>query len=273
MRTPEWSLPLHLNKHIVSVQPTNSFLRTSPKKVNYKPAGGKWKYPADSWASNQPAIQNPTVAQVCNTSGVTPLCLRTLYNTVNYKPQVPGKNKVALNNFLGETNNRSDVEIFLEKYRPDAAEFKFDISVINGGDNQQTPNTPAQNAAGKDLEGNLDAETIIGIDYPTPFIAYNTGGEPPFNPDMNRTWFGLTTFSRNRTSPKQSAPRTPTTNRPSPYPMLQPYASNLHNSGPAESPFCSPPGTAGWEPTRTASAMTARTARPSYLNFRPHAPT
>jgi tripeptidyl-peptidase-1 len=184
VRTPEWSLPLHLHKHIVSVQPTNSFLRASPKKVNYKPAGGKWKYPADTWTSNQPTIQNPTVAQVCNTSGVTPLCLRTLYNTVNYKPQVPGKNKVALNNFLSETNNRSEVEIFLEKYRPDAAGFKFDINVINGGDNQQTPNTPAQNAAGKDLEGNLDAETIIGIVYPTPLIAYNTGGEPPFNPDL-----------------------------------------------------------------------------------------
>ena len=59
----------------------------------------------------------------------------------------------------------------------------FKVVVINGGDNQQTPDTPAQLAAGKDLEGNLDAETIIGIDYPTPLTAFTTGGMPPFDPD------------------------------------------------------------------------------------------
>ena len=84
-----------------------------------------------------------------------------------------------------EANNRSDIKLFLEKYRPDAVSEaeSFQVDLFNGGVDQQTPNTPAQNAAGKDLEGNLDAETIIGIDYPTPLTALITGGMPPFRPD------------------------------------------------------------------------------------------
>ena len=39
--------------------------------------------------------------------------------------------------------------------------------------------------AGTEQEGNLDAETILGIDWPTPLIAYTTGGSPPFKADEN----------------------------------------------------------------------------------------
>ncbi|KAK5288536.1 hypothetical protein LTR16_003374 [Cryomyces antarcticus] len=74
-------------------------------------------------------------------------------------------------------------QLFLSEFRPDAAGADFAVDVIDNGDNQQTPNTPAQLAAGKDLEGNLDAETILAIDYPTPLVAYTTGGAPPFVPD------------------------------------------------------------------------------------------
>ena len=128
-----------------------------------------------------------SVATACNVSGITPLCLRTLYGTLSYKPQVPGQNRVGLTNYLMEANNRSDVALFLQKYRPEAvkAATQFTVITIAGGDDQQTPDTPAQLEAGKDLEGNLDAETIIGIDYPTPLITFNTGGSPPFKPDAN----------------------------------------------------------------------------------------
>lgn len=123
--------------------------------------------------------------KVCNTTFVTPLCLRTFYGTKGYTPQVPGKNQIGLTDFLGEANNRSDVQIFLEMFRKGAASEAetFSVDVINGGDNQQTPDNATQLAAGKDLEGNLDAETIIGIDYPTPLTAFTTGGMPPFDPD------------------------------------------------------------------------------------------
>ncbi|MCJ1442334.1 MAG: hypothetical protein MMC23_002828 [Stictis urceolatum] len=188
VRTPKWSLPQHLHSHIDAIQPTNSFFRPMARSKDLKTVKpladftpGDFQVPAQ----NLNTLSNPTVATACNASAVTPLCLRTLYKTLDYKPKAAGKNKVALTNYLSETNNRSDVRIFLERYRPDAvpAASSFKIQVVNGGDNQQTPNTPAQLAAGKDLEGNLDAETILGISYPTPLQAYNTGGMPPFKPD------------------------------------------------------------------------------------------
>lgn len=144
-----------------------------------------------------PDTTDLSVAAACNTSAVTPLCLRTLYGTKSYKPQAPGKNQVALTDFLGEANNRSDVRIFLEQFRKDAVSEAdtFTVNVINGGDNQQTPNTPEQLAAGKDLEGNLDAETIIGIGYPTPLTAFTTGGSPPFIADALTRKFSCLVFS------------------------------------------------------------------------------
>jgi hypothetical protein len=79
IRTPKWSLPLHLHEHIETIQPTNSFLRPRAKKTNLK------TLPTDDAA--QYAIGSPfvaagtTVEDVCNVTAVTPLCLRTLYGT------------------------------------------------------------------------------------------------------------------------------------------------------------------------------------------------
>ena len=194
IRAPTWSLPSHLHEHIDAIQPTNSFFRPAGRRKTFKPVRPMSEIleaPVTDLESvtrfaTAPDSANLGVAQVCNASAVTPLCLRTLYGTKSYKPQAAGKNQVGLTDFLMEANNRSDVRIFLQKYRPDAisAADTFAVDVINGGDNQQTPDTPEQLEAGKDLEGNLDAETILGISYPTPLTAFTTGGSPPFIPDL-----------------------------------------------------------------------------------------
>lgn len=192
VRASTWSLPTHLHKHIDTIQPTNSFFHPTPRKSNVMPiADDGQKISSVSAVQRIKAINSSldlAVAQACDVSAVTPLCLRALYGTINYQPRVPGRNKIGLTNYLGETSNRSDISLFLNQFRPEAAEaafniMQFRIEVIADGDNQQTPNNVTQLAAGKDLEGNLDAETILGISYPTPLIAYNTGGSPPFKPD------------------------------------------------------------------------------------------
>ena len=193
IRAPKWSLPKHLHEHIDTIQPTNSFFRPAGRRKmlkTIKPLEEVNAAPAPNFATETAIAATPdsadaAVPKVCNTTFVTPLCLRTFYGTKGYKPQVPGKNQIGLTDFLGEANNRSDVRIFLNMFRKGAASEAetFTVDVINGGDNQQTPDTPEQLAKGKDLEGNLDAETIIGIDYPTPLTAFTTGGMPPFNPD------------------------------------------------------------------------------------------
>ena len=193
VRAPEWSLPAHLHDHVDTIQPTNSFFRPEAFRTMFKkvmPAGETLSFSA---LSELPGYVSPpidiTVSQACNASLVTPLCLRTLYGTINYTPKAAGKNKVGLTDYLGESNNRSDVSLFLKQFRPEAAPaaFQFKFDVIAGGSDQQSPDNATQLDDGTDLEANLDAETILGIDYPTPLTAYTTGGSPPFIPDSDET--------------------------------------------------------------------------------------
>lgn len=181
VRTTEYSLPIHLREHIAIITPTNQFLRSDPRGKKYRTGGAPVPY--------QPPAE-PTVGSVdavCNFSLVTPTCLRTIYGTINYTAQVPGKNKVALNDFLGELNLRSDAKHFLELFRPDAVAGASEFVQISiaGGTVQQTPLNSTELEAETGVEGDLDAETILGISYPTPLTIYSTGGlNPTFVPDL-----------------------------------------------------------------------------------------
>jgi len=186
VRAPEWSLPEHLHEHITAIQPTTSFF--SPQKL-----GRTFKEVLDISSDTPPPSTNdpprntdPAIKAACNASLVTPLCLRTLYGTLNYTVQSADKNSIGLNDFLGESNNRSDTKNFLHKYRLDAETGAdlFKVQIIANGNDEQTQENATELAAGKDMEGNLDSETILSMSFPTPLIAYSTGGSPPFTPDL-----------------------------------------------------------------------------------------
>ena len=83
--------------------------------------------------------------------------------TVDYTPQSTDKNQIGLANYLGEANNRSDIQIFLQKFRPEAvgAAYNFTVQIIADGNDQQTPNNSTQLAAGKDLEGKQSQNETI----------------------------------------------------------------------------------------------------------------
>ena len=189
VRAPDWSLPTHLHKHIDTIQPTNSFFHPKPRARTFKMIKPFAEFGEDVMNGKSVEYVEPgknlTLAEACDTAAVSITCLRTLYGTADYVPQALGLTSVAINNYLNETSNRSDVALFLQNFRPDAiaAAELFTIEIIAGGDNTQAPNTIFDNLKSKNLEGNLDAETVIGISYPTPFIALNTGGLPPFEPD------------------------------------------------------------------------------------------
>lgn len=122
------------------------------------------------------------MAAACNVSFTTLNCLRTLYGTLNYTPKAAGNNKIGICNYLNETNRRDDAKTFLETFRPEAAsaadEFQF-VNIANAA-NYQGPNISQVIADGVDVEGNLDAQLVLGISWPTPMISYLTGGSPPF---------------------------------------------------------------------------------------------
>jgi len=150
VRTTNWSLPMHLHSHVETIQPTTSFFRPRAQAKMYHEVNG--------FAPGLPAVYTPPTssdpALVCNVSLVTPLCLRTLYGTIGYTAQVPGKNKIGLNDFLGESNNRSDTKLFLEKYRPGAvtAAYGFGVVVVAGGNNEQGQENSTELANGKDCK-------------------------------------------------------------------------------------------------------------------------
>jgi tripeptidyl-peptidase-1 len=80
VRTLEWSLPHHLYAHIETIQPTNSFFRTQPKRstVQISSVGGDFsQLQLSSFSASDNS--DPSLSQACNSSAVTPLCLRKLY--------------------------------------------------------------------------------------------------------------------------------------------------------------------------------------------------
>ncbi|ROW06672.1 hypothetical protein VPNG_06738 [Cytospora leucostoma] len=182
VRTPEWSLPLHLHDHIDTIQPTNSWFRAKPKAYALK---------VDTLEDQKHTFKlysNASVSDVCVWNAVTPTCLRTLYETIDYQTQSADRNIMGLTDYLGESNNRNDTYQFLSKYRPEAKsgayEFQFD-SIANGTTTQEYTEEMIEDET--NVEGNLDVQSMLGIGWPTKLIAYTVGGSPPFTPDTGTT--------------------------------------------------------------------------------------
>lgn len=154
LRAPEWSLPRHLHEHISTIQPTNSFFR--PQRKNKNPLISE-TFKIEHVAPPTYSSPGSTVAAACNTSLVTPDCLRTLYGTINYTVQAAGKNFMSLTDYLGELNIRTDAEIYLESYRPEAeaGAYQFSQISVNGGPVRQTL-TANDTALSTGFEGALD---------------------------------------------------------------------------------------------------------------------
>ena len=124
VRTPQYSLPQSLHQHIDVVVPTNSFVTTKKAKSSFtprsvprslkrrRPTSVPMKLGVRGARSVPSHRRNPQVVSagaanisgVCDPDHVTPTCLRTLYGTIDYTPQVPGKNKVGLTDYLGEVS-------------------------------------------------------------------------------------------------------------------------------------------------------------------------
>jgi tripeptidyl-peptidase-1 len=186
VRTQEWSLPRYLHDHVELIEPTNSFMRPmkkSPRSTvkfdEYLPAEHVDFTRVEASSSAPPP--DASLSAVCNSTLVTPNCLRTLYGTINYTVKA-SKNKMAISNFLDEVNLRSDLKIYLDNFRKDipaSASQAFEQISIDNGTTQQTPLNATQISAQTGIEGNLDVQTMVGIAYPVPLVSYSTGGRQP----------------------------------------------------------------------------------------------
>ena len=96
-----------------------------------------------------------------------PIACSTLYGTLHYQPHASDHNSVAPVNYNGQFNNCSDIDPFLQSFRPEGAKaeaaFHFRTEDIAGARNQQSPAISEQLHAKVGREGNLDARILLGI--------------------------------------------------------------------------------------------------------------
>lgn len=113
----------------------------------------------------------------CN-NGVTPLCLKQMYNIGNYTPSVSSGSRISFGSFLNQSSQYDDVSIYEDQFLiPRQNVTKV---FVNNATNCQTEDC-AESLAG---EANMDAQNMIAIAHPLPVFEYMTGGKPPFIPDL-----------------------------------------------------------------------------------------
>ncbi|KAI6714846.1 hypothetical protein PZA11_005130 [Diplocarpon coronariae] len=175
IRTTEWSLPEHLHDEIDTIQPTTEFMRFQPQAVDWR------QHLTPYVPSTYRPPRTGAVANVCSILKVTIECLRTLYGTKDYQPKAPAQGRIGFN-LLHEAPVRHDTDMFLKKYRPDAARAAYNFQSV-GVDGKLPPSndnlTTDQVAKGVAREANLDAQAMLGLTYPIPVTSYATGGRPP----------------------------------------------------------------------------------------------
>ena len=119
VRAPQWSLPRHLHGYVETTQPTNSFFRSNVKrgltdpdevarfdKRDEIPMYGELAA-VDLVSLGHIDIPNikdlpndSTPDEACTKIAISALCLRVLHGSLNYVPQVPEKQEVALVNYM-----------------------------------------------------------------------------------------------------------------------------------------------------------------------------
>ncbi|KAI9455152.1 tripeptidyl peptidase A [Lactarius psammicola] len=179
VRTTEYSLPAHLDKHIELIQPTTAFNRAKGQRTTFRFSPNPDIAPSSLSSNEKISVHGSgvTVDASCNTT-ITVSCLKQLYNAVDYVPQATDKNAIALTGYLEQFANFADLQEFYADQVPAALGSSFDVTLISGGLNNQT-----LSEAG--AEADLDVQFALGISFPTPGTFYSTGGRPPFNPDTD----------------------------------------------------------------------------------------
>ncbi|KIM94800.1 hypothetical protein OIDMADRAFT_60569 [Oidiodendron maius Zn] len=159
IRTPAWSLPHYLHDHIEVIQPTNSFWWPKAQDKYGGVPQPAWevegRLPTHEELEEEDLVERGhldipdindlpsvlTAEDARNRLAIFPLCLRSFYDAAAAK-----------------------------------AAYTFETQIVAQGLDQQTPVTPEQSIHFMGFEGALDAETVLGVSYPTPLVAYNVGG-------------------------------------------------------------------------------------------------
>ncbi|OTA63287.1 subtilisin-like protein [Hypoxylon sp. EC38] len=163
LRAQSYSFPRLLDENIEFIYPISSFMPPPQSKLKSRPSRKSSAMLAN--VDDQPCL-----------SGVTPACLRKLYNVTYANTTIPIRSSVifGIAGFLEQWIKYDDVSEFLGRYSPELGPLNYTFSVVmlNNGTNPQ-PNTPNSRAG---LEASLDVEYAMALGYPTNVVYYSTGG-------------------------------------------------------------------------------------------------
>ncbi|KAI0156732.1 tripeptidyl-peptidase [Hypoxylon sp. FL1284] len=168
LRTLSYSIPDELSANIDLIQPTTRFGQLGAKKSTIFEM--QILEPAQEDAVKADAAVD---AADCNTSRITPACLKSLYN-IKYTASPEG-NLVGFCSYLEEYARYSDLQSFEEQYMTDAVGQNFTVELVNGGLDDQTSSDDSG-------EANLDVQYILAASAPVPIKEYSTGGRGPLVP-------------------------------------------------------------------------------------------
>jgi tripeptidyl-peptidase I len=143
LRTISYALPAVLHERVQTVAPTTYFgspraLRQTSRLVPNGPTLPKGDLELQNASTD--ALGSGTslpLPDSCSRT-ITPRCLRRLYKTERYVPRVPGKNRLGIAGYLGESASQSDLKVFMTLFRPRAVGAGFSVKSINGGINDQS---------------------------------------------------------------------------------------------------------------------------------------
>ncbi|KAF3065965.1 Tripeptidyl-peptidase sed3 [Daldinia childiae] len=162
IRAQSYALPRILDGNVEFIYPISNFMPPPQSRLKHRP-------------SRKAAFEASDDDQPCS-SGVTPACLKKLYNVTYTDTKTPIESPVrfGIAGFLEQWIKYDDVSEFLGRYSPELAPLNYNFTVVtlNNGTNPQ-PNVPESRAG---LEASLDVEYAMALAYPANVIYYSTGG-------------------------------------------------------------------------------------------------
>ncbi|KAI1370124.1 subtilisin-like protein [Hypoxylon crocopeplum] len=163
LRAQSYAFPRILDGNIEFIYPISNFMPPPQSKIRSRPA--RKASAMLSYEGDQPCAV-----------GVTPACLKSLYNVTYANMTTPVESPVrfGIAGFLEQWIKYSDVSEFLGRYSPELGllGYNFTVATLNNGTNPQ-PETPKSRAG---IEASLDVEYAMALAYPTNVVYYSTGG-------------------------------------------------------------------------------------------------
>jgi tripeptidyl-peptidase I len=189
LRAIGYSLPTVLSDLVQTVAPTTYF--GTPRALQQTPH--LHLTPPNGDLELRSALAYDSTPASCSNI-ITPTCLRTLYNTLEYVPSATESNKLGITGYLDQFASYQDFTEFMLQFRPDAVRANFTVEQINGGGNNQShPGVEVRIVQFCEgvvmlsdiMQADLDVQYAVAMTFPTKNIYYSTGGSPPFISDSN----------------------------------------------------------------------------------------